>query len=85
MSDTKEELYAEFSERGYDFKAFISDEGPPHFVIRVTDAATGEQVREEKLGPLMYGAVFGVDVSDIAALEEKTEEILKELPELPRQ
>jgi hypothetical protein len=79
-----EESYGDFTERGYRVTVHISAEGAPHFVIRAMNAETGEQVREEAMPPLMYGAIFGVDVSDHAALEERVDALLAELPDLSK-
>jgi hypothetical protein len=76
----KEQFHAEFEERGYLFKSWISYEEHPHFVIRVWRKDTNELVKDVQLPPMNFEPRWGVDVSDLEELEAKTEEILKELP-----
>ena len=76
--------YAEFTERGYCFKAYINYGAPPRFVLRIFNAKTGKLIQKEELPPFGYECRFGVDVADKAALEARTEEILRKLPKLGR-
>ncbi len=77
--DNTYSLYGSFEERGYKVEAYIpnSDEVPLAFVLRAYKE--DELVKEMKV-PMHYRPIFGVDVADVAALEEKTEELMKTLP-----
>ena len=70
--------YASFDLKGYRFEAFmpVDEEAPHEFSVVVSK--DGLIVRREAV-PMMYPCLFGVDVADKAALEERTEAIIKEL------
>ena len=70
--------YGDFELQGYRFESWQPGNGEAarEFVIRVYKG--DEKVREDTV-PMMYDNRWGVDVADYAALEAKTEEIIKEM------
>jgi hypothetical protein len=71
-------VYASFTLKEHRFEAYIpdSDEEPHRFTLVIT--LGDKEIRREYI-PMHYPCLFGVDVADIADLEERTEEIIREL------
>lgn len=69
-----------YSDRGYFIKTMFSKYPwqDPQWTIRIFTDSDREFVREDVL-PMAYEPAFGVDASDIAALDSRVEEILDEL------
>jgi hypothetical protein len=78
QSSKRLSLYAQFTERGYQVKAYISGSPKTHFVVRVSKG--GKRIREEHLPPMRFEPRFGVDQADRAALEAETDKFLRALP-----
>ncbi len=73
------QLYGKFEEKGYEIEAYMpsNKEEPLEFVIK---AYKDKKLVKEMNVPMVYYPIFGVDGSDLAELENKTEELLKLLP-----
>ena len=71
------EPYGKFTEGGIEVTAQICNVGDCHFVVTFKK---GKRLLEElSLPALMYGARFGVDVSDADMLEGETDKVLRKL------
>lgn len=72
-------LCGSFEEKGYKIEAYIPtrDIEPQEFLVR---AYKEEKLIKEIKIPMMHEPRFGVDVEDKRRLEDKTEELLEELP-----
>ncbi|MEK6857861.1 MAG: hypothetical protein AABX39_04710 [Nanoarchaeota archaeon] len=79
MSDDIEDMikYGSFEEKGYTIEAYMTSSGQSEWYVK---AIKDNKVVKEIRIPMMYTPVFGPDVSDVSELEQKTDELLKELP-----
>lgn len=70
--------WSRFELKGHVFVAYLpsSREEPKVFTLVVSKE--GQEVRRETV-PLLYEPVFGPDVGDVAALNERVEEVVREL------
>jgi hypothetical protein len=70
--------HGEFFLGGYRFQALMpsGDDEPRQWAIVV--AHDGKEVRRETL-PMLYPPRFGVDMSDLSALNQRIEEIIAEM------
>lgn len=72
-------FYASFEERGYRLEAKLPSSSEDPMEWELTAYKDGSVVKELRI-PLLYPPVFGPDVEDIAELEAKTDELMKQLP-----
>ncbi len=72
-------LYGCIEEKGYVIEAYLpnKEEEPYQFYLKAMK--DGKLVKEISF-PIFYPIRFGVDMEDLSTLEQKTEELLKELP-----
>lgn len=74
------DLFGSFTENGYKIEAYMprSSKQETKWTIRVYKDGETEIFKEIEL-PMLYAPVYGVDVSDKAALEERVDQLMHEL------
>lgn len=72
-------FWGDFDLEGYHFNAEYGDnqQGHPHWFLTVSDQKGGARRCLEI--PMVYTPTFGPDVDDVATLNEKVENVIKEL------
>jgi hypothetical protein len=72
--------YGSFVENGYRVEAFMprNSEQPTQWTVKVFKEGEEEPLRIETI-PMMHEPIFGVDIDDESALENKVAEIMLEL------
>jgi hypothetical protein len=68
--------YAEFTENGWHVVADLPDKAPFEWTLTAT---RGDETRTWTV-PMDYEPLFGPDVMDVRALEDSTDEFLREHP-----
>jgi hypothetical protein len=73
-------LFGQFSENGYKVEAYMprTSAQPRQWTIKVYNEGDDEALRIETV-PMLYEPVFGPDVEDKAALEERVDSLMREL------
>jgi hypothetical protein len=70
--------WSRFELAGHVFTASLPDSDAEAQIFAIRVLRGDVEIRNEAI-PLLYPPVFGPDVSDVRALDERVEEIIKEL------
>ena len=73
------ELYGSFEKKGYKIEAYWPTHSKESMEWIVKAYKSDKLVKEIHI-PMLYKSTFGVDISDVATLEEKIDEMFNELP-----
>ncbi len=70
--------YGTFTLADHTFARFLPDSSTDDQVWTIVVTTDGQEIRRDTI-PLLYRPTFGPDVSDMAACDERVEEIIKDL------